>query len=278
MISTEPTALIPVTLLTGFLGSGKTTVLNHVLKQPGMAATAVIVNEFGEIGLDHLLVERSSEDVVLLNSGCLCCTVRNDIVDTLTSPFVDRAKSKVPWFTRVVIETTGLADPAPIMHTLMTEPIVAARYMLDGVVSTVDLVNGAATLDRQPEAVKQAAVADRLLLTKTDLADPARRQALEARLKALNPSAPLIPVVHGAVDPTRLFKLGFFDPATKGVDVQRWLRDEAFAAGHHHLHDNEHPDPNRHDDRIRAFCITRERADLVGNAVRLARRVGYDAR
>ena len=115
-----------------------------------MAATAVIVNEFGEIGLDHLLVERSREDIVLLNSDCLCCTVRNDIVDTLTSLFVDRAKSKVPWFTRVVIETTGLADLAPIMHTLMTEPIVAARYMLDGVVSTVDLVNGAATLDRQP--------------------------------------------------------------------------------------------------------------------------------
>jgi len=257
--STEPASLIPTTLLPGFLGSGKTTVLNHVLKQPGMAATAVIVNEFGEIGLDHLLVERSSEDVVLLNSGCLCCTVRNDIVDTLTSLFVDRANSKVPWFTRVVIETTGLADPAPILHTLMTEPIVAARYMLDGVVTTVDAVNGAATLDRQPEAVKQAAVADRLLLTKTDLAEPAPRQALETRLQALNPSAPLIPVAQGAVDPARLFDLGFFDPATKGVDVQRWLRDEAFASGDGHDHEAEHGDPNRHDDRIRAFCIARER-------------------
>ena len=143
MSSQEPASLIPVTLLTGFLGSGKTTVLNHVLKQPGMAATAVIVNEFGEIGLDHLLVERSSEDVVLLNSGCLCCTVRNDIVDTLTNLFVDRVKGKVPFFTRAAIETTGLADPAPILHTLMTEPIVAARYMLDGVVTTVDAVNGA---------------------------------------------------------------------------------------------------------------------------------------
>jgi dihydroorotase len=259
MSSTEPASLIPATLLTGFLGSGKTTVLNHVLKQPGMAATAVIVNEFGEIGLDHLLVERSTEDVVLLNSGCLCCTVRNDIVDTLTSLFVDRAKGNVPWFTRVVIETTGLADPAPILHTLMTEPIVAARYMLDGVVTTVDAVNGAATLDRQPEAVKQAAVADRLLLTKTDLSQPALRQALEARLAALNRSASLIPVAQGAVDPARLFNLGFFDPATRSVDVQRWLRDEAFAAGHQHHHDAEHADPNRHDDRIRAFCITRER-------------------
>src|SRR5712691_8253411 len=161
MSSNETSSLIPVTLLTGFLGSGKTTVLNHVLQQPGMAATAVIVNEFGAIGLDHLLVETSSEDVVLLNSGCLCCTVRGDIVDTLTNLFVDRVKGKIPFFARVAIETTGLADPAPILHTLMTEPIVAARYMLDGVLTTVDAVNGAGTLDRQPEAVKQAAVADR---------------------------------------------------------------------------------------------------------------------
>jgi G3E family GTPase len=257
MSSNQPASLIPVTLLTGFLGSGKTTVLNHVLKQPGMAATAVIVNEFGEIGLDHLLVERSSEDVVLLNSGCLCCTVRSDIVDTLTNLFVDRVKGKIPFFTRVTIETTGLADPAPILHTLMTEPVVAARYMLDGVVTTVDAVNGAGTLDRQPEAVKQAAVADRLLLTKSDLAEPSSRQAFEARLAVLNPSAPIIAVAQGAVDPALLFNLGFLDPATKGVDVQRWLRDEAFEDGHGHDHD-DHLDPNRHDDRIRAFCIIRE--------------------
>jgi G3E family GTPase len=259
MSSTEPSALIPVTLLTGFLGSGKTTVLNHVLKEPGMAATAVIVNEFGEIGLDHLLVERSSEDVVLLNSGCLCCTVRGDIVDTLTSLFVDRVKGKVPHFTRVAIETTGLADPAPILHTLMTDPIVAARYMLDGVVTTVDAVNGALTLDKQPEAVKQAAVADRLLLTKSDLTEPAVRQAIEGRLKALNPSAPIVPVAQGAVDPALLFNIGFYDPVTKSADVRRWLRDEAFESGHDHEHEHHHPDVNRHDDRIRAFCIIRER-------------------
>jgi G3E family GTPase len=259
MASTEQSSLIPVTLLTGFLGSGKTTVLNHVLRQPDMAATAVIVNEFGEIGLDHLLVERSSEDVVLLNSGCLCCTVRGDIVDTLTNLFVDRVKGKVPFFTRVAIETTGLADPAPILHTLMTDPIVAARYMLDGVVTTVDAVTGAGTLDRQPEAVKQAAVADRLLLTKTDLAKPAARQAIEARLKALNPGAPVMPVAQGAVNPAVLFNIGFYDPVAKSADVQRWLRDEAFASGPEHEHEHEHLDVNRHDDRIRAFCIIRER-------------------
>src|SRR5271165_7122617 len=228
MSSNEPASLIPVTLLTGFLGSGKTTVLNHVLKQPGMAEIAVIVNEFGEIGIDHLLVESATDDVVLLNSGCLCCTVRGDIVDTLLNLFVGRANGKVPHFSRVVIETTGLADPAPILHTLISDPLIAGRYTLDGVVATVDAVNGGATLDRQLEAVKQAAVADRLLLTKTDLAEPEARQRFEARLAALNPSAPIIPVAQGVVDPALLFNLGFVDPATKSVDVRRWLRDDAF--------------------------------------------------
>ncbi len=258
MNSTEP-SLIPVTLLTGFLGSGKTTVLNHVLKEPGMAATAVIVNEFGEIGIDHLLVERATDDVVLLNSGCLCCSVRGDIVDTLLNLYVGRANGKIPHFVRVVIETTGLADPAPILHTLISDPLVAARYMLDGVVATVDAVNGAGTLDRQSEAVKQAAVADRLLLTKSDLAEPGTAAALKARLAALNPGAPVLPVAQGAVDPALLFNLGFYDPQTKSIDVQRWLREEAYEAGHEHSHEHQQIDVNRHDERIRAFCITRER-------------------
>src|SRR5579864_566710 len=260
--TSNPETRIPVTVLTGFLGSGKTTLLNHVLKQPEMAATAVIINEFGEIGLDHLLVESATEDVVLLNSGCLCCTVRGDIADTLTDLFVKRVKGRVPYFTRAVIETTGLADPAPVLHALISDPIVAERYMIDGVVTTVDAVNGAGTLDRQPEAVKQAAVADRLIVTKTDLADPAALARLEARLRVLNPGAPLLRVEHGAVDPSALFGLGLFDPQTKSVEVQRWLQDEAVSAryeeaedGHHHT---DH-DVNRHDERIRAFCITRER-------------------
>jgi G3E family GTPase len=262
MNSTGSSPLIPVTLLTGFLGSGKTTVLNHILKQPGMAETAVIVNEFGEIGLDHLLVESATDDIVLLNSGCLCCTVRGDIADTLLNLFVGRASGKVPHFVRVVIETTGLADPAPILHTLISDPLVAARYLLDGVVTTVDAVNGAGTLDRQPEAIKQAAVADRLLLSKIDLADPDVLAELQARLATLNPSAPIIRVAQGEIDPALLFNLGFYDPQSKSVDVQRWLRDEAFAGEHDHDHEHGHDpqllDPNRHDDRIRAFCITRE--------------------
>jgi len=261
---------IPVTLLTGFLGSGKTTVLNHVLKQPDMAGTAVIVNEFGEIGIDHLLVEKATEDVVLLNSGCLCCTVRGDIADTLTDLFVARVKNRVPYFTRAVIETTGLADPAPIVHALIADPIVADRYMLDGVVTTVDAVNGARTLDLQPEAVKQAAIADRLLLTKTDLADADTVRVVATRLAELNPGAEILRVARGAVDPAKLFELGLFDPKNKGVDVQRWLRDEAIAGdghdqdghdhgGHDHEHDRDRLDVNRHDARIRAFSITRDR-------------------
>ncbi len=263
MPAIDAASRIPVTVLTGFLGSGKTTVLNHVLKQPGMAATAVIINEFGEIGLDHLLVERATEDVVLLNSGCLCCTVRGDIADTLTNLFVGRAKGRVPDFRRVVIETTGLADPAPVLHALMSDPIVAERYMLDGVVTTVDAVNGAGTLDRHSEALKQAAIADRLLLTKTDLAEEGALAALTARLAALNPGAVPLPVTKGAVDPAVLFELGLFDPATKSLEVQRWLNDEAFAvedhdhAGHGHSHGGH--DVNRHDDRIRAFCLVREK-------------------
>src|SRR5216684_2610356 len=208
---------IPVTVLTGFLGSGKTTLLNKLLRRPELADTAVIINEFGEIGLDHLLVEKSDD------------------------------KGEVTNFKRMVVETTGLADPAPILHTLMTDPLLASRYRLDGVVTTVDGVNGASTLDNHEEAVKQAAVADRLLLTKSDIADAGPLDALKSRLHQLNPGAPFHEIAAGEIDPNEILNAGLYNPETKNADVKRWLHEEAYGHAHggghdrhHHGHDHEH--------------------------------------
>src|SRR5947209_15928194 len=161
--------LTPVTVLTGCLGAGKTTVLNHLLRQPAMARTAVLVNEFGEIGIDHLLVEKLDENTVLLNAGCLCCTVRGDLTRVLREMLPRARRDEI---SRIVIETTGLAEPAPILATLMTDPVVASAYRLDGVVTVIDAVAGETNLRDRPEAVRQIAVADRIVLTKTDLGDP----------------------------------------------------------------------------------------------------------
>ena len=176
---------VPVTILTGFLGSGKTTVLNHLLRQPSLADTVVIVNEFGAVGLDHLLIEQAIEDAVLLKNGCICCTVRGDIADTLDVLWQRRDAGELPPFRRIAIETTGLADPAPVAHALLAEP--GARYAcrLDGIVTTVDALHGAMQLDRQPEARRQVAMADRILLTKTDLANAAQIADTEARIATL---------------------------------------------------------------------------------------------
>ena len=246
---------LPVTLLTGFLGSGKTTVLNHLLRQPGLARTAVIINELGDIGIDHDLVETASEDLVLLKSGCVCCSVRSDLVDTLRSLFQRRIRGQIAEFDRVVIETTGLADPAPVLHTLINDPLVSARFRLDGVIVTVDAANGNDTLDRAVEAVKQAAVADRIVLTKTDLVNALAVDDLTARLRRLNPAAPIVPAVNGAADPAGLFGIGLYNPTTKTFDVQRWLNEAAFE-DHHHHHD---VDISPHDDRIRSFVFTLDR-------------------
>lgn len=253
-------AAIPVDVLTGFLGSGKTTVLRHLLARPELADTAVIVNEFGEVGLDHVLLETSSEDMVLLDSGCLCCTIRGDLSRTLHDLFRRAEAGEIPRFRRVAVETTGLADPAPILHLLMNEPSLAGRVRLDSVIATLDGLFGEATLDRHPEALKQAAVADRLLITKTDLAEAAALDALEARLAALNPAAERLRIAQGGVDPASVFGAGLFDPARKTPEVARWLATEAYAdeTHAHHRHGDHGHDPNRHDQSIRAFVLTRD--------------------
>ncbi len=267
MSEAPSTERIPVSVITGFLGSGKTTLLKQLLPQPAMADTAVVINEFGEVGLDHLLVETSSDDTVLLSSGCLCCTIRGDLVDTLRSLFLRRRKGTIPAFKRVVIETTGLADPAPVLHTLMQDPLVSECYRLDGVITTVDAVNGMDQLDKQMESVKQAAVADRLLLTKSDLAPASTAEALQDRLRKLNPAAPIRAVSNGRIDAAELLNAGLYNPETKSLDVRRWLKAEAYAGHHHdHGHDHDHAhhgqnphDVNRHDGRIAAFALDWDR-------------------
>jgi G3E family GTPase len=249
-------------VLTGFLGAGKTSLLNRLVNDPAFAETAVIINEFGEIGLDHLLVKPIRDGMVLLQSGCLCCTLRGDLVDALEQLLRDLDNGRA-MFRRVVLETTGLADPVPVLQTTMAHPYLVMRYRLDGVIAVVDAVNGAATLDEHMEAVKQVAVADRIVLTKTDLlvapGSRRRRDALAARLHQLNPAAPILDAAANEASPDRLLACGLFDPARKIPDVKRWLAAEAYAEGSAD-HDHHHHDVNRHDDRIRAFSFAADAA------------------
>ncbi|MBP1858941.1 CobW family GTP-binding protein [Rhizobium herbae] len=263
---------VPVSILTGFLGAGKTSLLNRLLKDPDLTDTAVIINEFGDVSLDHLLVEASSDGIIELSDGCLCCTVRGELVDTLAD-LMDRMQTgKIRPLKRVVIETTGLADPAPVLQSVMGNPVIAQSYRLDGVVTVVDAVNGLSTLNNHEEAVKQVAMADRLVISKMSLATPDAVISLKARLRDLNPRAAMIDADLPEAGKAELFHCGLYDPATKIADVGRWLQDEA-AADHDHCHDHDHDhcghdhhdhghhhhDENRHGADIRSFSIVHDR-------------------
>ncbi|WP_313197613.1 GTP-binding protein [Rhizobium sp.] len=281
---------IPVSIITGFLGAGKSTLLNRMLRDPAAKDIAVIINEFGEVGIDNLLVEASGDSMIELSNGCLCCTVRGELVDTLASMMDAIQTGRAKPITRVVIETTGLADPAPVMQSVMGNPVIAQNFELEGVVTVVDAVNGLSTLGAHPEAVKQVAVADRLIVSKQTLADAGQLSALRARLASLNPRAPVSDGDDASVSSLSMLANGLYDPSSKIADVDRWLRDEIAAdqhdhhhhdhdhdggcdcghdhgdnhGHHHHAHDHghhhhHHHDVSRHGDDIRSFSIVHDR-------------------
>ena len=243
---------IPLTVITGFLGSGKTTLLSSLLKKEEMKNVAVIINEFGEVGLDHALVESSDENIVELQNGCICCTIRGDLKKTLLDLFTKMSKGQIASFNRVIIETTGLADPVPIIHTLMSSIDLLRIYVLDGVVTLVDATNGEDTLDLQKEAVKQAALAELIIISKIDLIDEDKKNSLVTRLQTINPSVKIMTSSFGDVPVSKLFGFSAYDPYNKSRDVKNWLAAEKLEEHHHH----HHIDVNRHDENIEAFSMT----------------------
>ena len=250
---------IPVTLLTGFLGAGKTTLLNHLLGQPDMTHAAVLINEFGRIAVDHHLVTRIDEELVMLDSGCLCCTVRGDLTRSLTDLFMRSLHRKIAPLRRVLIETTGLADPAPVIYTLMEDFFIAERFRIDGVVTVVDAAHGAGQLARHPEAVKQVAMADRLLISKGDLVAAPENTELSQLLRRLNPAASQTHVLHGQLAAASICGIGMYAPGNKSPEVAHWLAEEKVRderrRTHGHTHHHPH-DADRHDAEVYSFALS----------------------
>ena len=245
---------IPVTVITGFLGSGKTTLLSSILKKKEMQKTAVIINEFGEIGLDHALIEHTDENIVELQSGCICCTIQGDLNKTLIDLFDKMMNGKVSSFNRVLIETTGLANPVPIIHTLMSSIELIRIYSLDGVITVVDSVNGEKTLDLHEESLKQLALAEKIILSKTDIIDKDEIKSLIYRIKEINPVSQIVYSKFGNIPLEEIFGLGAYDPYKKSEDVKKWLAAEKYKDKKHH----HHHDVNRHNENIRAFSMVSE--------------------
>ena len=245
---------IPVTVITGFLGSGKTTLLSSILKKKEMQKTAVIINEFGEIGLDHALIEHTDENIVELQSGCICCTIQGDLNKTLIDLFDKMMNGKVSSFNRILIETTGLANPVPIIHTLMSSIELIRIYSLDGVITVVDSINGEKTLDLHEESLKQLALAEKIIISKTDIVDKDEIKSLVFRIKEINPVSQIIFSKFGNIPLEEIFGLGAYDPYKKSSDVKKWLAAEKYKDKKHH----HHHDVNRHNENIRAFSMMSE--------------------
>jgi G3E family GTPase len=251
---------IPLTVLTGYLGSGKTTLLKALLQCPQMAGTAVIINEFGEVGIDDALIGSAQQEPVLLPSGCVCCSVRGDLVAALLKLHESVMRGSIGDIKRVVLETTGLADPGPIAQAILSDRDLFRIYRLDGIVTTADAQHGLAQLDEAVEPARQVAMADRIVVTKTDVADRAKVESLMARLRALNPAAAIHSAVKGAIEPGCLFGLNAHE-IRGAADVAGWLAADRYVSHDHDCAGAGCAHPGHHRDHahlhgISSFCLT----------------------